>query len=138
MAVLVFKNGPKLGEVYLLGQGAVTCGRAPHNPIQILDQKASKVHFQIKQVGEAYEVTDLRSANGLFVNEEKVTHCCLNDWDEIRAGETTLVYVASDADAENLPDGFAKRKIASKGTLEKTLWQGPEKKPETISDWRKD
>ena len=112
--------------------------RAPHNPIQILDQKASKVHFQIKQVGETYEVIDLKSANGLFVNEEKVTHCCLNDWDEIRAGETTLVYVASDADAENFPDAFAKRKILSKGTLEKTLWQEPKKKPETITDWMKD
>ncbi len=139
MAMLLFKNGPKAGEIYKLGRGSVTCGRAPHNPIQVLDQKASKVHFQIKPVTEGYEVTDLKSTNGLFVNGKRVPCACLKDWDEIRCGETTFVYLASDVDLDHLPDGFPKRKIASMRTrVEETVWEHPRKKPETLEDWMDD
>jgi pSer/pThr/pTyr-binding forkhead associated (FHA) protein len=139
MGILIFKNGPKAGETYRLGRGAVTCGRAPHNPIQILDLKASKVHFQIKLVGDEYEATDLKSTNGLYVNGERITCACLKDWDEICAGETILVYLASDVSLDHLPDGFPKRKIASKRTrAEKTLWETPKKKPETLAEWMED
>lgn len=139
MALLIFKNGAKAGEAYRLGTGAVTCGRAPRNPIQVLDQKASKVHFQIKQVGDAYEVTDLKSTNGLFVNDQRITCTCLKDWDEIRAGDTILVYLASDVDLDHLPDGFPKQKIASKKTrIEETVYERPKKKPETLADWMED
>jgi predicted component of type VI protein secretion system len=139
MAMLIFKNGPKAGETYRLGRGTVTCGRAPHNPIQVLDQKASKVHFQIKAAGDAYEVTDLKSTNGLFVNGTRVTCTCLKDWDEICCGETILVYLASDVDLDHLPDGFPKQKIASMRTRgEETVWERPKKKPETLEDWMED
>ncbi len=139
MPLLIFKNGPKAGEVYRLGRGAVTCGRAPQNPIQVLDQKASKVHFQVKLIGDEYEVTDLKSTNGLFVNEQRVTCICLKDWDEIRVGETVLVYLASDVDLDHLPDGFPKQKIASMRTrVEETVWEKPKKKPESLTDWMKD
>jgi len=139
MAMLIFKNGVKAGETYRLGRGAITVGRAAHNPIQVLDRKASKVHFQIKHVGEGYEVTDLNSTNGLFVNGQRVTSTSLKDWDEIRAGETILVYLASDVNLEHLPEGFPKYKIASMRTrIEETVWERPEKKPETLTDWKKD
>lgn len=139
MAMLIFKNGPKAGETYRLGRGTITCGRAPHNAVQVLDQKASKVHFQIKQVGEGYEVTDLKSTNGLFVNGQVVTSASLKDWDEISVGDTILVYLASDVDLDHLPEGFPKHKIASMRTrVEETVWERPKKKPETITDWKKD
>lgn len=139
MPMIIFKNGLKAGEIYRLGKGTVTCGRAPQNPIQILDEKASKVHFQVKSVGEVYEVTDLKSTNGLFVNGARVTCCCLKDWDEILVGETILAFLASDVDLDHLPDGFPKQKIASRRTrIEETIYESPKKKPESLSDWMKD
>lgn len=139
MPMLIFKNGPKAGEVYRLGRGTVTCGRAPQNPIQVLDEKASKVHFQIKPVEDAYEVTDLKSTNGIFVNGTRVTCCCLKDWDEILVGDTILAYLASDVDLDHLPDGFPKQKIASMRTrIEETVWERPKRKPESLTDWMKD
>jgi pSer/pThr/pTyr-binding forkhead associated (FHA) protein len=139
MASLILKNGVKAGETYPLGHGVITVGRAPHNPIQVLDQKASKVHFQVKQVEEGYEVTDLKSTNGLFVNGDKVKCARLNDWDEIRVGDTILVYLASDVDLDHLPEGFPKHKIASMRTrTEETVWERPKKKPERLTDWKVD
>lgn len=139
MAMLIFKNGPKAGETYRLGRGVITAGRAPHNPIQILDSKASKVHFQIKQVGDEYELTDLKSTNGVFVNDEKVSCVSLKDWDEIRVGDTVMAYLGSDVNLDHLPDGFPKYKIASMRTrIEETVWERPKKKPETLSDWKRD
>jgi len=139
MPLLIFKNGPKAGEAYRLGSGVVTAGRAPQNPIQVLDEKASRVHFQIKQVAETYEVTDLKSKNGLFVNGQRVSCVCLKDWDEVRAGETVLVYLASDLQLDHLPEGFPKHKIASMRTrVEETVWEQPKKKPETLADWMED
>ncbi len=139
MPLLIFKNGPKAGEVYRLGHGTVTVGRAPHNAIQVLDRKASKVHFQVKEVGEGFEATDLKSTNGLFVNEQMVTSAPLKDWDEIRVGETILVYLASDINLDHLPDGFPKQKIASMRTrIEETVWERPKKQPESLTDWKKD
>ena len=139
MAMLIFQNGPKAEETYQLGRGVITAGRGPHNPIQVLDQKASRVHFQVKQAGEGYEVTDLKSTNGLFVNGQKVTSTSLEDWDEIRVGDTILVYLASDVDLDHLPEAFPKHKIPSKRTrVEETVWERPKKKPETLEDWKKD
>jgi pSer/pThr/pTyr-binding forkhead associated (FHA) protein len=139
MAMLIFKNGVKAGEIYRLGRGVITVGRAPHNPIQVLDRKASKVHFQVKRVGEGYEATDLKSTNGLFVNGQRVTSAGLTDWDEICVGDTILVYMASDVDLDHLPDGFPKHKIVSMRTrVEETVWEKPKKKPETLSDWKRD
>ena len=139
MPMMIFKNGVKEGETYRLGRGAATVGRAAHNAIQILDQKASKVHFQLKQVGDCYEITDLKSTNGLYVNGEKVVTACLKDWDEIRVGDTILVYLASDMDLDHLPEGFPKHKIASMRTrTEETVWEKPKKKPESLADWKED
>ena len=139
MAMLIFKNGLKAGETYRLGRGTITVGRAPHNAIQVLDRKASKVHFQIKRLEETYEVTDLKSTNGLFVNGERVTSTSLKDWDEIQAGDTILVYLASDLNLEHLPEGFPKHKIATMKTrIEETVWEKPTKEPETLDDWKRD
>src|ERR1700676_1699879 len=74
-----------------------TIGRAPDNQLVVNDLKASSYHAQIRSEGQSYEVTDLGSWNGTYVNEQQlVPHVphLLSVNDQIRIGDTTFVFEA--------------------------------------------
>lgn len=78
-----------------------TLGRHPNNSHQILDRIVSKEHCHIEQVGGAWEIRDLGSLNGTFVNGKKVDRAKLADGDEIMIGSTRLIFqTASAADRQ--------------------------------------
>jgi two-component system, NtrC family, sensor kinase len=76
---------------------AVSIGREAGNMIQLDDHEISRRHAEIRRVGDALVVGDLKSSNGTFVNDVRVERSELDSGDRIRIGRTLLVF-ARDGD----------------------------------------
>lgn len=72
IALEVKNGGIKRGERYILGEN-VTIGRDSGNDITINDSHVSTYHAIIKRRGEEWQLHDLGSTNGTFVNDLLLT-----------------------------------------------------------------
>jgi two-component system NtrC family sensor kinase len=76
----------------------LTIGRDHGNSIQIHDTEVSRRHAEILLSGEIVTVTDLGSANGTWVNSERVERRELKTGDQVQLGRTVLLFTrGSDA-----------------------------------------
>ncbi len=92
LAILVVKSGKKGGATFPLKKKVINIGRYSSNEIVIDDSKVSRQHSKIKIEDDKFVIYDLASTNGTFVNNEKITSFELNDRDEIKIGNTILVF----------------------------------------------
>jgi pSer/pThr/pTyr-binding forkhead associated (FHA) protein len=76
-------------QVSLPATGA-SLGRAQDNDVHVPDEHASRHHARIDVQQGAYVISDLGSANGTFVNGQRVQRQALRDGDVIRIGDTEL------------------------------------------------
>jgi len=67
-------------------------GRLPENQLVVPDPKVSRYHCQIVQKSGRYYLVDLGSANGTFVNRQRITEKLLENNDVISIGDMKLVY----------------------------------------------
>lgn len=76
---------------YTFDKPVVTVGRDPGSDIFVDNPGVSRDHFrfEITPDGE-YQVVDLGSANGTFVNEQMVNTCSVRNNDVVRFGKYTL------------------------------------------------
>ena len=91
-AVLVGTDGPSRGRLVLLGTAEVSVGRDDANSVAIDDVAASRHHFVIRPSGGRFQLMDLQSRNGTFVNGVLVTERVLEDNDEIRVGGSVFLF----------------------------------------------
>jgi hypothetical protein len=73
-------------------RGVINIGRDPRSDLVLSDGKVSRHHAQIRLEGGWPVIYDLRSTNGTFVNGQRVTRQVLRDGDEIRVGDTKLIF----------------------------------------------
>jgi ABC-type multidrug transport system ATPase subunit/pSer/pThr/pTyr-binding forkhead associated (FHA) protein len=79
-------------SVSLAGRERVTIGRDPGNDVKLQSPLVSRFHAQVERVGSRYRITDLRSANGTFVNDQRVSgEAWLQPDDTIRIGSSRFV-----------------------------------------------
>jgi phosphoserine phosphatase RsbU/P len=72
MPSLVFLAGPIAGRRYKLADGEYIIGRRSDCQIFVPDMRVSRQHARLWQDGEAWQIEDLGSNNGTFVNGTKV------------------------------------------------------------------
>ncbi|OGB90149.1 MAG: hypothetical protein A3H39_03095 [candidate division NC10 bacterium RIFCSPLOWO2_02_FULL_66_22] len=89
--VQLFLGEKSLGT-FSLGKGELTIGRNPGNDILIDNVGVSRRHSVIRWSGDRAVVEDLGSANGTFVNGEKITSHELRDGDEIVVLKHKMIY----------------------------------------------
>jgi adenylate cyclase len=78
---------------FALDRDEVRIGRALMiNDLVLDNERVSRKHALLKRAGRSYLLTDLDSANGTFVNDERIKERLLNDKDAVRIGDYTLVY----------------------------------------------
>ncbi|HSK10763.1 MAG TPA: FHA domain-containing protein [Vicinamibacterales bacterium] len=71
--------------------GAVkTLGRAPQADFIVEATLVSRLHCRFVAGKAGLEVEDLRSTNGTFVNDQRVTRATLGPGDVVRVGELSL------------------------------------------------
>jgi hypothetical protein len=93
-AELEFVSGPLHGQVINLDRDVTTIGSVAGNTVLLTDTGVSRKHVGIKRVDGGYELADLGSTNGVYVNGEKVARRKLEVGDVIRVGTTEMVFRA--------------------------------------------
>ncbi len=90
-------GGLKIGEEIGIS-GVVTVGRGQASTVRLNDAELSAVHAQFQILNGVPVVIDLGSTNGTSLNDEKIepnTSTILHDGDQIKVGNTTLVFKQS-------------------------------------------
>ena len=92
-AVLVVKRGPNAGSRFLLDQTVTSAGRHPDSDIYLDDLTVSRRHAEFRRENGQFQIVDLGSLNGTYVNREPVASAVLANGDEIQIGKFRLVFL---------------------------------------------
>ena len=84
---IVALNGQHKGEDFRLRVGKNVIGTAADCDIVLTDKKVSRKHATIRYEGGEYQIADLDSSNGCYVNDERVQKHDLIDNDIIKLGD---------------------------------------------------
>lgn len=93
-AILIVKRGPNAGARFLLDQETTTAGRHPESDIFLNDVTVSRRHAEFRLNDGTFEVVDVGSLNGTYVNREPRNSQVLSIGDEIQIGKFRLVFIA--------------------------------------------
>ena len=94
MAHLVVESGADKRKIFALtGKPKFVCGRSPKADVVINDPFASSQHFGLLYKEGYWYIQDLKSSNGVELNEERITSSKLTDNDIIHVGSTYLRFV---------------------------------------------
>ena len=94
-AALEFVSGPMSGRTVALDSEVTTIGTAPGSTVLLSDAGVSRKHAGIRRGPEptdGYELADLGSTNGVYVNGERVAKKKLQLGDVIRVGATEMIF----------------------------------------------
>lgn len=80
----------------------ITIGRSTRNQVVIDDATVSARHAVIEKIKSGYQIRDLDSTNGVFVNGKRITLEIIQSTDTIAIGTHNLSLV------DNLPDELQK------------------------------
>jgi pSer/pThr/pTyr-binding forkhead associated (FHA) protein len=94
VGMLVVTRGHNSGSRYALDEATITAGRHPDSTIFLDDITVSRRHAEVRRVGDHYEVADVGSLNGTYLNRERVETARLNDGDELQIGTFKLLFLA--------------------------------------------
>ena len=95
-ALLVVKRGPNAGARFLLDQATTTAGRHPEADIFLDDVTVSRRHAEFRKNDDGkFEVVDVGSLNGTYVNREPRNSQVLEVGDENQIGKFRLVFIAN-------------------------------------------
>ena len=96
-ALLVVKRGPNAGSRFLLDQPTTSAGRHPDSDIFLDDVTVSRRHAEFRLEGSEFQVVDVGSLNGTYVNRDRIDSVELTDGDEVQIGKYRLVFFTSAA-----------------------------------------
>ncbi len=103
MASLTVVSGQSKGDLFPLTERTVVVGRGASADIRLVDEMVSRHHMEIRFDAETgcYQVKDLKSANGVFINGEQISADAeLEHHDMILVGESKLCFSIRDDDTE--------------------------------------
>jgi len=88
--LIISTNGKELYRRPLAGP--VTLGRSIDCELWVNDAGISRNHCRFTPIGDAWEVQDLGSRNGVFVHGQRVTKQLLRDGDDVRIGDAKVTF----------------------------------------------
>jgi pSer/pThr/pTyr-binding forkhead associated (FHA) protein len=94
VGMLVVTRGHNSGSRFALDEAVVTAGRHPDSTIFLDDITVSRRHAEIRRIPEGYQLADVGSLNGTYLNRERVEACTLQDGDELQIGTFKLLFLA--------------------------------------------
>src|SRR5438128_760123 len=107
-ANFIVKGPSGVEKSYPMRQLAVTIGRSDQCDISVKDSSMSGKHAEISKINGEIKVRDLGSANGIYLNGERIEEGELFDGDVLRLGQTS----ARGDEARRIVGGY--RELAQK------------------------
>ncbi len=93
VGLLVVRRGPNAGSTYALDAEATSIGRHPDSDLFLDDVTVSRRHAAIRRTGEGYEISDVGSLNGTYVQGERIDTGPLTDMAEVQIGRFVLTFL---------------------------------------------
>ncbi len=116
MASLFVIQGRDQGTRFHLEESVHSIGRTHSHSIRLHDTEVSRNHAELVRRGDAYQVRDLGSSNGTFVNGRLVTERDLISGDQVQVGRSTLLYTGFNE--ERLEDLAGKVDIVPRAAID--------------------
>ncbi len=91
-ARLEFILGPMANQTLQLAEDVTTIGSVAGATVVLADPAVSRKHAAIRKVDGGFELADLGSTNGVYVNGHKVPKKTLEPGDIVRVGNTEAVF----------------------------------------------
>lgn len=116
-ACLIQYNGANLGKRYQLSEQRIVVGRTPESHLFVPEASVSKQHAAISSCAAGFEIEDLGSTNGSFINDVKVSaRTLLKDGDMIRLGTILFRFFATDNPESIMADKIYRMATIDGGT----------------------
>jgi signal transduction histidine kinase len=94
MPSLFVIQGRDQGKRFELREPTVRVGRDPDNTVQLHDTEVSRYHVELRWRDDRYELVDLGSSNGTYVNSQLAARQLLSSGDRVQLGRTLLIFTA--------------------------------------------
>ena len=91
-AMFIVIAGPERGARFLLDAEDLSIGRDAQSDIYLDDATVSRMHARLQRGPDGYELSDLGSLNGTYVNSRSITSIRLLVGDEVHIGKFRLTY----------------------------------------------
>jgi len=92
VASLLVIQGADQGKRFEFTSGPMPLGRDNSNAVQLHDNEVSRRHAELRSVPNGYEIVDLGSANGTYVNDHAVDRSALRHGDKVQVGQTVMMF----------------------------------------------
>lgn len=97
MAWLILRPGKPDEQSFELREGVNTIGRTKQNDVFVLHKSLSRQHAKLVVDGDRFEVEDLGSKNGTFVDGERIDRRVLGQAHQLKCGDVVFGFVAGGA-----------------------------------------
>jgi signal transduction histidine kinase len=98
-------QGRDQGTRFRVEDATVVIGRGTSCSVQLHDTEVSREHAELKRRGNVFQVRDLGSSNGTFVNGRQIKEHELASGDQLQLGRTLLLYTGvSEGRVDDLAD----------------------------------
>lgn len=90
--VLVVTRGANAGSKFALDQPVTTIGRHPRSVIFLDDITVSRHHAEVTATATGFDIRDVGSLNGTYVNNKLIDSVSLVEGDQIQIGKYKLIF----------------------------------------------
>lgn len=146
MPRLLVIKGADEGKQFELTEAVVSIGRDTASTIRLHDTEVSRRHAELRQADGSFLLVDVGSANGTFVNNQKVQQTVLQAGDHLTIGQSVLVFSTGRSEATFVSGDLAEKiSLITRGDVElssaiiKTIGEGEGSRiltqPEKNSPW---
>ncbi len=94
--VLIYPPGPTMGKKFPLDVDEIVVGRGSECDIQIDRDSVSRRHARVYRTASGWEVEDLGSTNGSYINDVPVDRSPLRDSDFLKVGAAIFKFLSGD------------------------------------------
>jgi len=102
-ALLIVQRGPSAGARFLLDAERTVAGRSPEADIFLDDVTVSRKHVEFVREEDGFDVRDVGSLNGTYINKDRIERAHLKSGDEVQIGKFRMTFHPSPARAEQGP-----------------------------------
>lgn len=92
--VLIYPGGPDMGKRFPLSRNEIVLGRGADCDIQVDKDSVSRRHARVFRTGDTWNIEDMQSTNGSYVNDKPVTVSGLRDSDLVKIGAAIFKFLA--------------------------------------------